>query len=191
MTLWRWKAPLYSFARRLPPAKQLLAAEKKNLLQLLQQFPPSRGCHLDLGSGTGDSLQILPFEEKRIAVDAEWAMLRRNPSSRRVAARTEALPFSDESSIFISAIGLLEYIEEIDLFFSEVRRVLLPGGIFLFTSSQPNMANRLRWLWGEKLYFQSEQQIGKILQTHGWRILGHRCSLLQEQWLAERNTSPH
>ncbi|MGH7451103.1 MAG: methyltransferase domain-containing protein, partial [bacterium] len=145
------------------------------------------GLHLDLGSGTGDSLHILPPKQKRIAVDAEIAMLKRNPASWRVSARAEALPFAEGSFTFVSAIGLLEYIAQTEKFFGEVRRVLRPGGFFLFTSSQSNMANRLRWFWGDKLHLRAEEKIKKILYENGWQLLGCNHSLLQEQWLARRD----
>ncbi len=183
MTFWRWKAPAYSLRRHLPLTQQILAAELKNISQLLKQLPPIPGIHLDLGSGTGDSLHILPPEPKRIAVDAEISMLKRNSATWRVAARAEALPFPNESFVFVSAIGLLEYIALIEKFFSEVERVLQPGGVFLFTSSQPNVANRLRWFWGDRLYFRSEGKIKLMLRENGWRLLGFNRSLLQEQWL--------
>jgi ubiquinone/menaquinone biosynthesis C-methylase UbiE len=190
MTFWRWKAPAYSLLRRLPPLRQILAAEQKNIFLLLKQFPLPPGLHLDLGSGTGDSLHILPPEPKRLAVDAEISMLKRNPSWWRVAARAEALPFPDGSFIFVSAIGLLEYISPIEIFFDEVRRVLQPGGSFLFTSSQPNVANRLRWFWGDKLYLRGAEEIRMMLQENGWGFLGGNRSLLQEQWLACREAFP-
>ena len=187
MTFWRWRAPAYSLRRHLPITRQILAAELKNISQLLKQFPPSQGFHLDLGSGTGDSLHILPPESKRVAVDAEIAMLKRNPATWRLAARAEVLPFPDGSFVFVSAIGLLEYIPQTEKFFGEVIRVLRPGGSFLFTSSQPNVANRLRWFWGDRLYLRSEEKIKLILRENGWRLLGCNHSLLQEQWLICRD----
>jgi len=183
MTCWRWKAPVYSLARRLPLFRRILAAEQNNLAELLQQFPPPDGVHLDLGSGTGDGLSVLPHATKRISVDAEISMLRRNPASRRVVARAEALPFPAASFAFVSAIGLLEYINEIGFFFQEAKRVLQPEGCFLFTSSPPNWANRWRVMWGEKLYFYPKQQLRDLLQKNGWQILGQARSWLQEQWL--------
>jgi SAM-dependent methyltransferase len=187
VSFWRWKAPAYSLLRRLPPAKQILDAEKQNLLRLLRQFPPPAGLHLDLGSGAGDSLDILPPEQKRLAVDAEIAMLKRNTAARRVAARAEALPFPDGSFAFISAVGLLEYIAQAEKFFSEVRRVLRRDGIFLFTSSPPNAANQLRRLWGDRLFLRSHETIETMLPENGWRLVGSDRSLLQEQWLACRD----
>ncbi|MDZ7312342.1 MAG: class I SAM-dependent methyltransferase [candidate division KSB1 bacterium] len=174
---------MYSLARRLPPAKQILHAEQKNLGKLLRQFPPAPGLHLDLGSGTGDSMRTLPSASKRIAVDAEFSMLARNPAACRVSARAEELPFPTETFTFISAVGVLEYIDRSQVFFSEVKRVLQPAGSFLFTSSPPKLANRLRWLLGERLHFHTAPQIEMMLQISGWRILGHARSWLQEQWL--------
>jgi ubiquinone/menaquinone biosynthesis C-methylase UbiE len=183
MSFWRWKAPVYSLVRRLPLFRHILAAEQHNLIKLLQQFPPASGAHLDLGSGTGDSLRILPFTKKRFVVDADFSMLRHNPAPHRLAARAETLPFPSKFFVFVSAVGLLEYVNEVEIFFSEVRRVLQPKGYFLFTSSPPSLANHLRVVWGEKLHFYSERQLRKILKANGWQILEQKQSWLQEQWL--------
>jgi ubiquinone/menaquinone biosynthesis C-methylase UbiE len=190
MRFWRWKAPVYSLARRLPLFRKILAAEQDNLTKLLQQLSSTPGIHLDAGSGTGDNLSILPFTTQRIVVDVEFAMLARNPASQRMVARVEALPFREKSFSFVSAIGLLEYIEDSGKFFNEVWRVLQPEGYFLFTSSPPNWANRLRVVWGEKLHFYTEEQVGNTLKAHGWKILGHSRSWLQEQWLIGREIFP-
>jgi ubiquinone/menaquinone biosynthesis C-methylase UbiE len=195
MTFWRWKAPVYSLVRRLPFFRHILAAEQNHLVKLLQQLPPVSGVQLDLGSGSGDNWDILPRARQRIAVDAEWSMLVRHPEPSRLVARAEALPFLPESFALVSAIGLLEYIKDFEIFFREIRRVLQPAGYFLFTSSPPNWANRWRLVWGEKLYFHTAQQLQNFLASNGWRLIGHTRSWLQEQWLvapveAYRETSP-
>jgi ubiquinone/menaquinone biosynthesis C-methylase UbiE len=187
MTFWRWKAPAYSLVRRhLPLFRHLLEAEKNNLARLVQQLPPLPGAHLDLGSGTGDHLSILPASLKRLAIDFNFNMLKRNANAYRFVARAEQLPFRGQSFLFVSAIGLLEYLDDSEVFFNEARRVLLPEGYFLFTSSPWNWANRMRLVWGERLYFYSEQRLRDILKAGGWRVVGHERSWLQEQWLVSR-----
>jgi ubiquinone/menaquinone biosynthesis C-methylase UbiE len=190
VSFWRWKAPVYSLVRHLPIFKNILLAEEKNISGLLQQFPPATGVHLDLGSGTGDNLPILPFAAKRLAVDLEFSMLKRNPNPCRLIAHAGKLPFKAGSFAFVSAIGLLEYLNEIELFFAEVKRVLQPEGYFIFTSSPPNWANRLRLGWGEKLHFHTERQLRGILQANNWQVLGLARSWLQEQWLICREVTP-
>ncbi|MDZ7343720.1 MAG: class I SAM-dependent methyltransferase [candidate division KSB1 bacterium] len=154
-------------------------------MQLLPSLP---GLHLDLASGTGDTLDTLPLAAKRIFLDAQFPMLSRLPQSCRVAARVEALPFSAQTFACISAIGLLEYLEREDQFFFEVARVLQTTGYFIFTSSPPNFGNRLRGLLGEPLYLRPPLQVKALLQLHGWRILGHTRSWLQDQWLVTRSS---
>ncbi len=187
MSFWRWKAPVYSFARRhLPLFRHLLAAEKINLAKLVQQLPPLSGAHLDIGSGAGDHLSILPTAPKRLAADLNFNMLKRNANAHRFVARAERLPFRGQSFLFVSAIGLLEYLDDGEIFFNEVRRVLRPEGYFLFTSSPAKWANWARLVWGEKLHFYSEPRLRDILKAGGWRVIGHERSWLQEQWLATR-----
>lgn len=185
MTLWRIKAPFYSRIRRLPPFSLMLQQERKQLAKLLQQIDISLDTHLDLGSGSGDTLELFAKYGKQVCADASFAMLQQSPATRKTLARAECLPFADHSFDFVTAIGLLEYIADAEKFLAEVSRVLKPGGMFLFTSAPPNAANCMRLILGERLYYWREKEVTILLHKSGWAIRGTARSWMQQQWLAQ------
>ncbi len=185
MTLWRIKAPFYSRMRRLPPFSLILQQERKQLVKLLQQIDISRNTHLDLGSGSGDTLTLFSKYETQVCVDASLAMLQYSPAAVKVLARAECLPFGNHCFDFVTSIGLLEYIADAEKFLTEVKRVLKSGGFFLFTSTPPKVANQLRLILGERLYCLSEKEVMMLLHKSGWVIRGAGRSWMQQQWLAQ------
>jgi len=186
MTSWAWKAPLYSRVRRLPFFKNLLASEQKKLAGLFEHVPQPVGLHLDVGSGTGDSLSLFQAGKVLICMDASLAMLRRLPSSPKLLARAEALPFAARTFDFISAIGVLEYVAEAQAFFHEMRRVSQPEAQFIFTFSPPVLPNQIRRLGGERLYLRSAPEIARLSSQAGWQHRGRARTFMQEQWLVQR-----
>jgi ubiquinone/menaquinone biosynthesis C-methylase UbiE len=185
MSLWAWKAPVYSLLRAVPLFHLVLRAEQKRLARLLQSTPPP-ALHLDIGSGTGDSLPLFHASARLLCLDASPAMLRRLAQRFKLAARAEHLPFAERTFDLVSAIGVLEYVQDETRFFNEAHRVLQPRGFFLFTSSPRVFANYLRTLSGERLYLRRADQVRAALSPQQWRVIAHERTFLQEQWLVQR-----
>ncbi len=185
MSLWAWKAPLYSCIRALPLLSLILRAEKNQLARLLE-MTPSPTLHLDIGSGSGDSLPLFHASTRLLCMDSSLAMLRRLPHALKLAARAEQLPFAATTFDLISAVGVLEYVKDDARFFEEAHRVLQPQGFFLFTSSPRAPANYLRMLSGERLYLRSTAQVRAALLAESWRVVAHARTFMQEQWLVQR-----
>lgn len=189
MSLWAFKAPLYSFVRDLPLVKNILLAEKTSLTLLLQQLKTPPTHHLDIGTGTGDSLSLFRTHERVVCLDASLAMLRRLSHQPKIVAHAEALPFADATFDFVSAIGVLEYVRDETRFFYETQRVLKPRGFLLFTSAPRSIANCLRGLGGERLYLRNEKEVRAALSAEHWRVIAHRRTFLQEQWLVQNRSA--
>lgn len=187
MSFWAFKAPFYARARQLPLLKKIFAAERKKLGQLFALMPETAGWHLDVGSGTGDALTVFTSRRSLICADASPAMLRRLPAALKLAARAECLPFAGGTFEVVSAIGVLEYVQEARLLLQEAHRVARPGGFLLLTSSPRMLANHCRRIWGERLYLRSAHEIAGLLPQTGWREIGHARTWLQEQWLLRRD----
>ncbi len=113
---------------------------------------------LDLGAGTGVFTRVLGRRYRRAdvtALDIAPAMLqqararggwwRRAP--RCVCGDAEALPFADASFDFIFSNLMLQWCVDLPAALRELRRVLAPGGLLMFTTLGPDTLGELRASW--------------------------------------------
>lgn len=96
---------------------------------------------LDVGYGAGVSTKALTrFAESCIGLDPARAMLKRAggiaPSAAFIAGAAEAIPLRGRSVDLITAAGSLNYID-LDRFFPEAARVLMPGGVLVVYDFSP------------------------------------------------------
>ena len=93
----------------------------------------ARGLTLDLGSGTGRNLPLLPAGARAVAVDPCRESLvrarRRAPAALLVQARAEALPFRPGTFDTVVSGLVLCSVTDPGQALGEVRRVLAPGGV--------------------------------------------------------------
>ncbi len=99
---------------------------------------------LDLGCGRGGVVELL-WREVRLAagLDPDSPSLNEHRAHGMPVIRGvgERLPFVDESFDLVVSLWVLEHLQEPVDTFREVRRVLRPGGHFVFLT--PNMRNPL------------------------------------------------
>lgn len=99
---------------------------------------------LDLGCGRGGVAEAV-WREVRIAagVDPDLASLASHRAAGMPVVRGvgESLPFADESFDVVASVWVLEHLADPRATFMEVRRVLRPGGHFVFLT--PNLRNPL------------------------------------------------
>ncbi|MEZ5542260.1 MAG: malonyl-ACP O-methyltransferase BioC [Pseudomonadota bacterium] len=112
---------------------------------------------LDLGAGTGRFSAALLQRYRGahvVALDIAQAMLaraqgrggwRRRPLC--VCADGERLPFADDSFDFIFSNLMLQWCTDLESTFGELRRVLAPGGLLMFTTFGPDTLMELRASW--------------------------------------------
>jgi malonyl-CoA O-methyltransferase len=127
------------------------------LLQRLDFFKLSPEVVVDLGSGTGRITGELKRRYRRaqvIALDIAPGMLReaRKHMSffrrfERVCADVRQLPFADASVDIAVSNVMLQWCDDLDSAFREVRRVLKPDGLFAFTTFGPDTLRELRAAW--------------------------------------------
>lgn len=112
---------------------------------------------LDLGAGTGfftaALMQRYP-DAGVMALDLAMNMLRRTRQRGSAAAQLhcicadgECLPFADGSFDFIFSNLMLQWCMDLEPVFSELRRVLSPGGLLMFTTFGPDTLQELRASW--------------------------------------------
>ena len=112
---------------------------------------------LDLGAGTGFFSSALLKRYRKadvVALDLAENMLRQVQSRggwfrkpRCVCADGESLPFADDSFDFIFSNLMLQWCVDLDATLAELRRVLAPGGLLMFTTFGPDTLMELRASW--------------------------------------------
>jgi malonyl-CoA O-methyltransferase len=112
---------------------------------------------LDLGAGTGAFSAALLTRYRRadvLALDIAPGMLLRarqrggwfrKPAC--VCGDAESLPFAEDSFDFIFSNLMIQWCPDIGPLFTELRRVLAPGGLLMFTTFGPDTLKELRSSW--------------------------------------------
>jgi SAM-dependent methyltransferase len=99
---------------------------------------------LDLGCGRGGVVELF-WRDVRLAAgldpDVPSLAEHRAPGMPVIRGRGEHLPFAEGAFDLIVCLWVLEHLEEPEAVFKEVRRVLAPGGHFVFLT--PNLRNPL------------------------------------------------
>jgi malonyl-CoA O-methyltransferase len=127
------------------------------LLERLQFFGLQPQRLLDLGAGTCHAAALLARRypgARVLAADLSPGMLRAAPRHwwqrqryARVCADARALPLADHSVDLVYSNLMLQWCDRPDQAFSELARVLRPGGLLVFSSLGPQALSELRAAW--------------------------------------------
>ena len=112
---------------------------------------------LDAGAGTGRGTRGLRRRyphAQRLGLDLSPAMLREARRrdgwwrrTRWVCGDLEELPFADGVMDLVFSNLALQWCNDLDRTLADVRRVLAPGGLFMFTTFGPDTLRELRTAW--------------------------------------------
>jgi malonyl-CoA O-methyltransferase len=139
-------------------AAVLQAQVNDELIDRLSFFRLEPQVVLDLGSGPGRgsaALKKLYPKATVVALDFAPGMLRHAQERMRaegcrfesVCADAMRLPFADGSADLIFSNLMLQWCEPLRVVFGEVRRVVKPGGLFIFSTFGPDTLKELRASW--------------------------------------------
>jgi len=139
-------------------AAVLQAQVNDELIDRLAFFKLDPQVVLDLGCGPGRgsiALRKLYPQASIVALDFAPGMLRE--ARRRmheaqvrcasVCADALRLPFANGSADLIFSNLMLQWCEPLHIVFAEIRRVLRPGGLFMFSTFGPDTLKELREAW--------------------------------------------
>ena len=175
MKLWDIKAFCYHRVRRLFVFRRMLEDEIRAQKSLMDTYPNRHDFVLDLGCGTGCSLQVFPDDVPVIGMDHSLRMVRRAFRYRKgfagVVGSADHLPFKKNCTTMISAVGLIEYLKDKIIFIDEIHSVLKKSGTLLITVSPPSFLNKLRNLFGNRIYPVKPEHWKKTLVDKGWTCL--------------------
>ena len=130
----------------------------------------------DLGCGTGQvATSISPFVKQVIAIDSSMAMLQaakkrvgkiKNIELRR--GELESLPLDNTTLDAATVILVLHHVSEPERIFSEIARVLRPGGRLLIVDMLPHDREHYRHQMGHIWLGFSDAQIERYLEQSGF-----------------------
>lgn len=116
--------------------------EAKNIAQVKMQRPI-----LDLGCGFGEFAGVFFESQVEMGIDISWRELltakKGNKYKKLKKADARKLPFKNESFNTVLSVSTLEHIKKVEKVISETKRVLKPGGKFVFTVNSNKINNLL------------------------------------------------
>ena len=136
----------------------LQARVEEEMLDRLAFFRLEPRVVIDLGAGPGRGTAALKRSNPQasvVALDFAPGMLHEAtrylsgdaPQFHRVCADALRLPFKDASADIVFSSLMLQWCDDLLIAFREVRRVLRPGGLFLFSTFGPDTLMELRDAW--------------------------------------------
>lgn len=140
--------------------QQEVANRLVDRMELMSMKPVSI---LDAGTGTGFISQLLAErypKAKITALDIAFNMLKQSKNKRSfkqrwnrqfhyVNAEVENLPFADASLELVISGLTFQWCQDLPKVFKEIRRVLAPGGLLMFSTFGPDTLKELRQSWAE------------------------------------------
>lgn len=138
----------------------VLQAEVCNrLLEKLEIVKISPQMILDAGTGTGSAIpalfarykkaQVVTFDlsENMLLKAAQHGSFLRSP--RAVCGDIEQLPFADNSFDLVFSSLSMQWCNDLNAALVEAKRVLKPGGLYVFTTFGPDTLKELRHSWSK------------------------------------------
>lgn len=133
---------------------------------------------LELAAGTGSAVNFLSNDNQYTGIDISPGLLRRALENFRTAGfgkskfyvtGAEDLPFDDNTFSTCLCILSLNFFNDIEGVFQEIKRVSVPGGAFICCVPVPER-NKLQSNVRGKLY--SESELVGVCKEHGFRFEG-------------------
>jgi SAM-dependent methyltransferase len=153
----------------------------RHLARFVRGLPPSEHA-LDLGCGDGRLTKELTADRITGGDVSELALSRargRLPDVEFVQLTPdEPLPFLDGSFDLVVCVETIEHVRDVQLFLSEARRVLSPGGTLAITTPANGRLTAARALWtgfeevfdplSPHLRFFTAQSLARVLEDLGF-----------------------
>jgi len=172
-----------SFARCFAEHAILQTEVAQRLLERLDYMRLNPSVILDLSAPTPESLEQLlqRYPDTEVVVsDFCWDLLVQQQTSslaqkHLVCAGLEQIPLATESVDLIISNLSLAWLADPQFCFSDLLRVLKPGGLFLFTSLGPDTLQELRYAFSDQDQyahvgdFIDMHHVGDALLSSGWQ----------------------
>jgi len=181
-----WRSEWIPWRNHVGIVRWLWLRERRAARELLQMLPPLAGTSIDLGCGTGDSFFPSTADLDIIGLDRSPARLKRADRHAQyplLAADVQHLPCKNRSIVLFTAIGLAEYLRDLNILLREVKRTARPGAFLLLTSSPGNIFGLARMPLGERIFMRRAERVSSLFTRQGFALLAHRHLATQDLFL--------
>ncbi len=129
---------------------------------------------LDVGCGGGFTCEFMAKKGAAVSgvdisdVSIETAKKHEKESNWDIeykCAAAEKLPYEDDSFDVVNCVDVLEHVEDVSVVLAEIKRVLKPGGTFLFDTINKTFKSKFVMIW---LLENIKKEIPK--GTHDWNM---------------------
>ena len=146
---------------------------------------------LDLGVGTGNVIQLLNKAATIVGIDITESKLKatkiRYPDLFLIQADGRKIPLKKTTFDVITAIGLVEYLQNPEPLFQEANRILINSGYFVITFSPVGVWTILRLLLGHRIQSGNLKQFMQFSENNGFRMIHQTRSFIQHQLLLQKH----
>lgn len=169
---------LYDFIMKGSIFPKKFSADMSKHYEILSQ--ELKGIHekriLELATGSGSAVNFLDNDNQYTGTDISPGLLRKAVKKFKTAGFKEAkfyvlsaddLPFDVNIFDICLCILSLNFFDDVKKVFQEIKRVLVPGGMFICTVPVPER-NSLQSTIRGTLY--SEDELGEMCQEHGFEF---------------------
>ncbi len=143
------------------------------LLEKLEVVNVSPQMILDAGTGTGGAIPALFARYKKaqlVTLDLSEKMLQKANqqggllrSPQAVCGDIEQLPFADDSFDLVFSSLSMQWCNDLNAALLEAKRVLKPGGLYIFTTFGPDTLKELRHSWGNP---DTDNHVNQFIDMH-------------------------
>jgi SAM-dependent methyltransferase len=154
-------------------------------LRALRELLPTSGSGIEIGVGTGRFAAPLEIK-KGIEPSRSMAEVARKRGIEVVHGVAEHLPFMEVEFDYVLMVTTVCFLDDMDMAFQEVRRVLTPGGTFIIgfidrksPLGKAYQAQKDKSAFYQEATFYSVDQIASSMQKNGFGALSFRQTLFR------------
>ena len=189
-TLWDKRAKRYLQRGRTGFGLRIAQSELKCAAELWKMYCENlSGWAVDFGSGSGSFWDYVNPPSKLLLSDLSKEYKNSKSPSLRIVSDVTIPPIEDDSIKCIVALGLIEYLPDLNSQFRTFRRLSKSDGLFLLSNSPPICANKIRSYLMSDVLLRSDIEVKQSLNQAGWSVLSGtlRHAGLQTLMLAKAN----
>jgi ubiquinone/menaquinone biosynthesis C-methylase UbiE len=191
---------LYSSWNPLLLANRLFLQQRQDVIIGISDFNKDFQV-LDLGCGSGELIHTIVSEYREV-IGIDYSLMMLKSAKQQLSAHSvtviqadcNAIPLQDEAVEQIFALGLLDYVQDVDSVLKEFHRVMKYEGNAIFTiPKSPSLFAPLRWSvkMREKLFqippilnLYTKKKLIEHIERLGFEM-NHLSSLWTTMWIAK------